>query len=103
MIDEISRHRQALQAPCRRSRVRRLDLFGSAACGDFDRRRSDIDFLVEFDRGHAEAFTLKAYFDFKASLEQLLGRKIDLIEESGLRNPYLIASIEQSREPVFAE
>jgi hypothetical protein len=82
--------------------VRRLELFGSAARGDFDARRSDVDFLVEFDRGHAEAFSLKAYFEFEAALEQLLGRKVDLVEESRLRNPYLKASVKQSREPVFA-
>jgi uncharacterized protein len=101
MIDEIARHREELQALCRRNRVRRLELFGSAARGDFDPKRSDVDFLVEFDRDSAEALSLKAYFDFKESLEALLGRSVDLVEPRELRNPYLKASIEQSREPVF--
>lgn len=102
MIDEVARHREELYALCRRSHVRRLELFGSAARGDFDARRSDIDFVVEFDRRYEDAFSLKAYFDFKNQLEALLGRSVDLIEPDGLQNPYLKASIDQSRELVFA-
>jgi predicted nucleotidyltransferase len=86
---------------CRRFHVRRLDLFGSAARGDFDPERSDIDFLVEFDREHAEALAFETYFGLKAALEALLGRPVDLVEPSAVRNPYLKASIEGSREPVF--
>ena len=38
----------------------------------------------------------------KEELEALLGRKVDLVELSAVRNPYLRASIEQSRENVYA-
>ena len=101
MIDEIELSREELRALCRRFHVRRLDLFGSAARGDFDPEHSDIDFLVEFDRAHAKALSLKGYFQFKKELEAILGRPVDLIETRELRNPYLKASIERSREPVF--
>jgi uncharacterized protein len=102
MIDEIELHREELRALCRRFHVRRLDLFGSAVRGDFDPVRSDFDFLVEFDRGHPEALSLKGFFGFKESLEVLLGRPVDLVEPGALHNPYLKASIEASREPIFA-
>src|SRR5215813_15053346 len=36
MIDQAALHREELQALCPRFHVRRLDLFGSAARGDFD-------------------------------------------------------------------
>ena len=101
MIDEIELHREELQALCRRFHVRRLDLFGSAARGDFDPEHSDIDFLVEFDREHPEALSFDTYFGFKEALEALLGRPVDLVEPSAVRNPYLNASIDGSREPVF--
>jgi hypothetical protein len=102
MISEVSLHREALRALCRRFHVRRLDVFGSAArVADFDPARGDVDFLVEFDSGAPEALSLKTFFDFKEALEALLGRGVDLVEPGAMRNPYLKASIEGSREPVF--
>ena len=101
MIDEIELHREELRALCHRFHVRRLDLFGSAARGDFDPERSDVDFLVEFDREHPEALAFETYFGLKEALEALLDRPVDLVEPGAVCNPYLKASIEGSREPVF--
>lgn len=101
MIDEIVLHRDELTELCRRFHVRRLDLFGSAARDDFDPAASDIDFLVEFDRA-APQHPFDAYFGLKEALEELFGRPVDLVEAGAVRNPYLKASIEQSRENVFA-
>jgi predicted nucleotidyltransferase len=102
MIADISLHREELRELCRRFHVRRLDVFGSAARGDFDPGRSDLDFLVEFDSRAPDALSLKTYFGLKESLEALFGRSIDLVEPGALRNPYVKASIERSRETVFA-
>ena len=102
MIADISLRREELRQLCRRFHVRRLDVFGSAARGDFDPARSDLDFLVEFDGNAPEAMSFKNFFDFKESLEALFGRSVDLVEPGAVRNPYLKASIEGSREPVFA-
>src|SRR5882724_6752005 len=101
MINEIALHREELRALCRRFHVRRLDLFGSAARGDFDPERSDIDLLVEFDRG-APANPFDSYFRLKEALQELFGRPVDLVEAGAVRNPYLKASIEQSRKNVYA-
>lgn len=50
MRPEIEQHRAAIAELCRRYRVRRLEVFGSAARGDdFDPARSDFDFLAEFE------------------------------------------------------
>ena len=101
MINEIALRREELGALCRRFHVRRLDLFGSAARGDFDPAHSDLDFIVEFDRS-APQHPFDAHFGLKEEMEALLGRKVDLVEMSAVRNPYLKASIEQSRENVYA-
>ncbi len=103
MIDEIDLHREELRGLCRRFRVRRLDVFGSAARGDFEPEHSDVDFLVEFDREHPEALSFNTYFGFKEALEALLGHPVDLVESSAVRNPYPKATIETSREPLFEE
>jgi len=102
MIDAIALRREELRALCRRFHVRRLDLFGSAARGEVDPERSDVDFSVEFERTHPDALSLTTYFGLKAALEALLGRRGDPVEPGAIRNPYLKASIEGSREPVFA-
>jgi predicted nucleotidyltransferase len=102
MIADIANYREELRDLCRRFHVRRLDVFGSAARGDFDPARSDLDFLVEFDSGAPEALSLKTYLGLKDALETLFGRKVDLVEPGAMRNPYLKADIERSREPVFA-
>ena len=101
MINEIVLHRDELSALCRRFHVRRLDLIGSAARDDFDPERSDVDFLVEFDRACPEAMSLDTYFGLKESLERLLGRPVDLVEASAVRNPYLKAEFERSRVALF--
>jgi uncharacterized protein len=99
VIEQIALHRDELRALCRRFHVRRLDLFGSAARDDFDPEHSDVDFVVEFDRS-APQHPFDAYFGLKE--EALFGRKVDLVELSAVRNPYLKASIEQSRENLYA-
>ena len=101
MIDAISQNRTQLGVLCRRFHVRRLDLFGSAARDDFDADRSDVDFVVDFDRSHPDAMKFRTYLGLKRSLEELLGRPVDLVEESAVVNPYFKAELQRSRIPLF--
>jgi predicted nucleotidyltransferase len=101
MIAIIDDNRDELFALCRKHRVRKLELFGSATTGEFDPDRSDLDFLVEFDRPEGtNAF--HQYFDFLFEVEKLLGRKVDLVEPSCMKNPYFIASVNETRRPLYA-
>ena len=101
MTHVLEGHRQALADMCKKYRVRRLDVFGSAARGDFDEEASDVDLLVEFeDMPHADR--ADAYLGFLTAVEALLRRRIDLVEVSAIRNPYLLRGIEESRELVYA-
>jgi predicted nucleotidyltransferase len=97
----ISTHGTEIAELCRRYHVRRLDVFGSAGREDFDPARSDLDFVVEFERDHPLG-GLEAYFGLKEALEALFGRKVDLVSEGAVRNPYLRKSIDESRETVYA-
>ncbi|RZL63021.1 MAG: DNA polymerase III subunit beta [Variovorax sp.] len=97
----IARHRKDIAAICQRYRVRRLDVFGSAArAEDFDAQNSDADFLVEF--APDTPVGLSTFFGVKTELESLLGRGVDLVEPGAVRNPFVLASIHRSREPVYA-
>ena len=102
MHPAIADKREELADLCRRHGVARLEIFGSAARGtDFDPLTSDADFLVEFDPRRAP-FTLDSYFDFRDALHHALGRPVDLLEPRAIRNPYLRAAIDKSRELVYA-
>jgi len=97
----IHQHHHAIAELCRRYCVQRLEVFGSAARGtDFSPESSDIDFLVEFTPS-ADSPTLKAFFGLQADLAQTLGRAVDLAEATALRNPYVQASVNRSREVVY--
>jgi predicted nucleotidyltransferase len=50
MLPLIEQHRAEIEQLCRRYEVRRLELFGSAARGEFDPRHSDLDFPVLSER-----------------------------------------------------
>ena len=92
---------EALAALCRRFRVRRLDLFGSAAAaGGFDPARSDLDPLVAFEPMAPPDYAA-AYFGLKAALEEATGRPVDLLTEPALENPHLHRRIEAERRPLF--
>ena len=59
---------------CRRHRIRRLALFGSALRDDFT-PESDIDVLVEFE---PDARVGLSFFAMQDELAEMLGRKVDL-------------------------
>ncbi len=98
----IAEKREELAELCRRHNVARLEVFGSAAHGtDFDPASSDADFLVEFASIKGR-MPLAQYFDFADALRAALGRPVDLVESGAVRNPYLRAAIDKSRELIYA-
>jgi uncharacterized protein len=101
MHTEIEKHRGTLTALCHRYGVLRLEVFGSAARGaDFDPAKSDADFLVEFDKASGLS-ALDQFLGFSEALERLLGRPVDLVEASAVRNPYVRATINRSKELIM--
>ena len=93
--------RDALLDLCHRFRVRRLDLFGSAATGrGFDPARSDLDLLVAFEPMPPVAYA-EAYFGLREALEALSGRPVDLVTEAALENPHLRRRVDMERRTLF--
>lgn len=86
---------------CRQRRVKRLELFGSAARDDFDEAHSDIDFLVELDND-PQVSPLDAHFGLKDALEAMFGRPVDLVSMGSVVNPYVMAAIERDRHVIYA-
>lgn len=91
---------EQINALCRRHHVRRLDLFGSTARGKAV-AGSDYDFLVEFKPLPAGGYT-DAYFGLLEDLQSLLEAPVELLVERAIRNPYLLRSVQDRREAVYA-
>lgn len=101
MNPALATKKEALIALCRRYRVSRLDVFGSAAGRDFTPGSSDVEFLVEFEEMPFSE-RADAYLGFLMEVEALLEHRVDLVELSAVRNPYLRRGLEESRERVYA-
>lgn len=101
MFREVEEKAQTIAALCRRFKVRRLELFGSASTGGFDPNSSDLDFLVEFEELGPGEYA-DAYFGLLAELQQAFRRNIDLVVARSVKNPYLLESIRGSRTLLYA-
>jgi len=101
MNSTIARYRDELEDLCRRYHVRRLELFGSAASGEFNPDTGDLDFLVTFEELEPGVYA-DAYLGFYESLTALFSRRIDLVSASAITNPYFLESIQRSRETLYA-
>ncbi len=88
-----------IRALCDKHKVTRLFVFGSVLTDNFD-KSSDIDFLVDFYGVDLYDYA-DNYFDLKKSLEDLLNRQIDLLEEKALKNPYLKETIDSSKQLIY--
>ena len=97
----VAERTEELREICRAHGVKRLDLFGSAATGDFNPETSDLDFLVTFQPGVRKPWA-RHYVDLQQALEQLFGRSVDLVSDKPFRNPSFREAVEQSRTPLYA-
>ena len=89
-----------LKALCVTYDVKTMYVFGSA-CTDKFSADSDIDILVSFKELSIEKYT-DNYFALHEELEKLFERKIDLVTENSLSNPYFIQSIDETKQLLYA-
>ena len=100
MVENLHNYRQQIAVLCRKYGVRKLELFGSAARGDFDPARSDIDLFYEFDSNPSSL--ADRFFGLMEDLEHLLGRKVDLISSQDAHNPYFLQVANRHRMTLYA-
>lgn len=86
---------------CKQYRVRSLAVFGSILTERFN-DESDVDLLVDFDTTDHEKWDYVGnYFRFRDALENLFNRKVDLIENKGIRNPLFREAVESSKLLIY--
>jgi predicted nucleotidyltransferase len=86
---------------CKKYRVVRMYLFGSAARDDFDPETSDFDFLVSFDEGLDVLERGQNFLDLMLELDELFGHEVDLLTEKQLTKPRLIENINRDKQLIY--
>lgn len=86
---------------CKRFHVRRLWVFGSILTPRFS-KDSDVDFCVDFEWEKIPLLeSANNFFNFMFALEDLLKRKVDLIDDSAVKNPYFRAELNETRHLIY--
>lgn len=99
MIPLIEDNREAIVALCKTYGVRKLALFGSAARGDFDPARSDVDVVLEFaDYGPGVG---RRFMQFALAMEDLLGRRVDIVFETSIRDRDFLQDVLATQEVLY--
>jgi predicted nucleotidyltransferase len=96
----LEKQKKELIAICQALNIKRLYVFGSVVSDKF-REDSDIDFLISFsDNLTVDEYT-QNYFTLHYKLRELFRREIDIVTERSLSNPYLIESINESKQLIY--
>jgi uncharacterized protein len=87
-------------ALCKAHKVEKIYAFGSSITDHFDPLTSDIDIVVEIDIADAgdRGEALLSLWD---SLEVLFNRKVDLLTDDSIRNPYLRSNIDRTKKLIY--
>ena len=95
----LDKYNTDIRKLCKDHKVKSLYAFGSVLTDQFS-QTSDIDLIVDFDSIDVASYA-DNYFAFKFSLEDILKRSIDLLEEKAIKNPYFKKAIGQKRRLVY--
>ncbi len=98
-MNKLEAYHSEITKLCKSHKVNSLYAFGSVLTNDFD-EESDIDLIVDFQQIPIENYA-DNYFDFKFSLQEILKRPIDLLEEKAIKNPYFLNNINRSKQLIY--
>jgi hypothetical protein len=100
MQNLIETYKNELKSLCEKYDVKIMYVFGSAVTSHFS-ESSDVDILISFKDISFEKYT-DNYFELHEALVNLFQRKVDLVTERSLSNPYFIESIEKTKQLLYA-
>jgi predicted nucleotidyltransferase len=98
-MTELNKYIKDIRRLCLSHRVKNLYAFGSVLTGNLN-SDSDIDLIVDFEPFDVLEYA-DNYYDFKFSLEKILKRSIDLLEEKAIKNPYFKKVVDEQRQLVY--
>jgi predicted nucleotidyltransferase len=96
----LDKYTNEINSLCLQNKVKSLYVFGSVLTERFS-EKSDIDLIVDIDSNDPFDYA-DNYFNLKFSLQDLLRRPIDLLENKAIKNPYIRQNIDRSKSLVYA-
>ena len=96
----INDNLEQIYALCRKYGVKTLYVFGSILTPRFN-EKSDVDFSATFYPEEDPLVAGENRIQFYISLEDLMGRRIDLVDEECLKNPYFIEELEETKQLIY--
>lgn len=91
---------QQIYTLCQTHKVKTLSVFGSILTNRFN-NDSDVDLLVDFNSDINHNNYADNFFNFYYALKSLLGRDIDLVDYSAIKNPYFKEEIEETKRVIY--
>lgn len=98
-MNPLRKYTNEISELCTRYKVKSLYAFGSVLTDKFN-KKSDIDLIVAFHPIEILDYA-DNYFDLKFSLEDVLKRSVDLLEEKAIKNPYFKAALNEKKQLVY--
>ncbi len=95
----LEQYKDNIASLCLLHKVRSLYAFGSVLTDSFN-KESDVDLIVDFDPMDVATYA-DNYYDLKFSLQNIFKRKVDLLEENAIKNPYFRQTLNSSRKVVY--
>lgn len=100
-MNALDKYNSDIKKLCEHHKVKSLYAFGSILTDRFN-SESDIDLIVDFSNIEVEDYA-DNYFNFKFSLQDILKRPIDLLEEKAIKNPYFKQTVNQQRQLIYGQ
>lgn len=95
----ITDNLQMIIALCKKFKVKTLHVFGSILTPRFN-DNSDVDFSATFY--HEDPLQEgENRIQFYIALTELMGRRIDLVDEDSLRNNYFIEELNETKQLIY--
>ena len=95
----IENHNNDIFNLCKTHKVKSLYAFGSVLTDKFN-SESDVDLIVDFENLDVLDYG-DNYYNLKFSLENILERSIDLLEEKAIKNPYFRKTLNQNKVLIY--
>lgn len=96
----ITDNLQKIIALCKKYRVKALYVFGSILTPRFN-DKSDVDFSATFNHDSDPLIAAENFMNFYMELENLMGRRIDLVDEEFIRNKYFMEELNETKKLIY--